>query len=807
MRTFILTICTVFLTIAAGRDATALDLNHAAAFGWRGYADTDLAFSEFYAGDHTVMVRFMAQYPEAYTAPLLSVQGTGQYFVAKVYDAPRLQVNLGGTVETLDLPNPLQAGVWYHLAIVRSGTSFTFYLNGTQICLACTVSAGPSAPNGTLRLGRLADGATDQNHETQYYGLIDDVAVFDSALTQSQIATIVGAPRLTGSESDLLAGYTFDDEIPGGGPLPPSLSRPVDFLTVTPGPVMPGQPSYVTLVSALRDNNIDVLFLPPPFQQTSLRLPFPPGEAWEVSQGWENSSISHHGPAAFAWDFILAGQPVGNTDGAPIYATTPGTVVETRNDRDSCAGYPASYVMIEQAPVEIGAYLHFTKGSVAVADNQTVFAGDYLATASDTGNSCCGCYHLHYALHTHPESQAAVVVTFPGAFSNYEVSTDGGQSWQYVDRGIPVEGEWVRRGPNQPPVCDANGSYVAECMAGSGIVQLDGTGSSDPDGDRLTYSWTTDCGGGSLDDATSDSPTLTADGPLPCPVSCTASLTVEDPDGLSDSCYADVTIQDTTPPMLTVPPPIVVECSAPGGTPASNPAIVDWLALAGAVDGCGQATLTHDAPSFFHSACPPGMVTVVTFTATDECGLTTTATSTVTIVDSAPPVIDAQPMLGGGNCALLWPPAHGYADFTVADTGISAHDICDGVSFAFTTCHSSQPEDASGTGDGESLRDCVIAPDGQTASTRAERNGACVALDRTYNMAIDAIDECGNATTSDPLSLCVYHDTGNSPYTGAPVYSANPSSNQSESRPGTNGTYGVDCGAGCSLACDPTQVR
>ena len=47
---------------------------------------------------------------------------------------------------------------------------------------------------------------------------------------------------------------------------------------------------------------------------------------------------------------------------------------------------------------------------------------------------------------------------------------------------------------NQPPDCDAGGPYAQECAA----VVLDGTGSSDPEGYALTYSWTTDCAGDHL---------------------------------------------------------------------------------------------------------------------------------------------------------------------------------------------------------------------------------------------------------------------------------------------------------------------
>jgi len=517
--------------------------NHAAAFGWRGYADTDLQFSEFYGSDHTLMARFMVQYPNAYTGPIVSVNGSGSFFVAKAFDQARLQVNLGGTQQTIDLPNPVQAGVWYHLALVRTGDSFTFYLDGNQVCPACSVSAGPSPPSGTLRFARLANGSTDNSHEAQFYGFIDDLAVFNTALTANQIQAIAIAPRLTGSEPDLYAGYTFDSSTPGGGALPATLSRPVSFLTVTPGPQIPGTPAYAALVSQQRDSAADAPLLPPPFQQTTMRLPFPVGEAWQIIQGWDNPSGSHHGPASFAWDFILAGHPQSDTNGKPIYAAGPGTVVETRNDRDSCSGYPASYVMVQQAPSEIGAYLHFIKGSVAVAMNQVVASGDFLANAGDTGNTGCGAYHLHFALHTLPESQAGVLVTFPGAFNNYEVSTDSGGTWQAVQRGVPKNTEWVRSLPNHPPVCDANGPYLAECTGPTTSVTLDGTGSSDPDGDPLSFAWTGPFVGGA------------AAGAMPkvqLPGTGKVSVNLEVSDGLAaDSCSADVTVVDTTRPTVT----------------------------------------------------------------------------------------------------------------------------------------------------------------------------------------------------------------------------------------------------------------
>ena len=94
---------------------------------------------------------------------------------------------------------------------------------------------------------------------------------------------------------------------------------------------------------------------------------------------------------------------------------------------------------------------------------------------------------------------------------------------------------------NQPPIADANGPYVAECASPSGAsVSLDGSGSTDPDGDTLTFSWSDT--GIIFDDATSPTPTATF------PIG-TTTVTLEVDDGTAmDSDTTDVTVQDTTVP-------------------------------------------------------------------------------------------------------------------------------------------------------------------------------------------------------------------------------------------------------------------
>jgi hypothetical protein len=136
--------------------------------------------------------------------------------------------------------------------------------------------------------------------------------------------------------------------------------------------------------------------------------------------------------------------------------------------------------------------------------------------------------------------------------------------------------------PNEPPVANAGADQTVECEGPAGAsVTLDGSASSDPDNDPLTYTWT-----GPFGTASGVSPTVT----LPYGTS-TVSLVVNDGtvDSLPDS--ADITIQDTTPPALTL-----AESSVTVVLPsaAASGASVDILAASGAsaTDICCDSGVT-----------------------------------------------------------------------------------------------------------------------------------------------------------------------------------------------------------------------
>jgi murein DD-endopeptidase MepM/ murein hydrolase activator NlpD len=448
MITAILVVVAAF-GLSACDQTSKMKLNHAAALGWREYVRTDLDMSEFYGANFTLAARFMVQYPTAYVGPILATSGSGLE-LSKQDAATTLVARFGSTLVTYGSVN-LQGGKWHHAAIVRTNNSLKLYLDGQPACptgLAnCAVAVNATTPTGDLRLGRPGTDPISGSAESQHYGFVDDVAVFKVALTQNQIQSLISTARLLGNEANLHAGWTFDTGTPSGAALPSALTRPVVYQTITSAGTVVSKFPHTQLVSQARDNANDEKFLKFPNNQVSLRLPFPMGEAWVVGQGWQGFSGkgSHNGRAAFAWDFDLAGKPKTDTNGKPFYAAAPGPVVEVKDD-STCGPVPVNHVDIRHAVDEIGVYLHHVKGTAAVSVGQTVAVGTKLANTGDTGTGC-GNYHLHFALHNKPESQAGDLVTIPATFENYEVSTDNGATWQPVVKGIPKEGQWVRNPP------------------------------------------------------------------------------------------------------------------------------------------------------------------------------------------------------------------------------------------------------------------------------------------------------------------------------------------------------------------------
>jgi murein DD-endopeptidase MepM/ murein hydrolase activator NlpD len=394
---------------ASARHPVALAGAQPAALGlsWGDSAIADLPFSTIFRRDHTLVLRFLPQYAHGYTAPLLAAKGLlvaqGDFFALEPSAATKLVVRVGARRRVL--PVPLEAGRWYHLALVRRAGELSLYLDGRRLGLPLDV--GKARPRGPLRLGR------GTARDAQFFGLIDDVALAPHALGATRIRALARARFLTGTESDV---------------------TPVVFRRSPP----------VVPVSATRDGEADRSAVPLG-PVAPLVLPFPPGEAWEVVQGFDDPFESHRGYAAFAWDFALAGRPRSETNGRPFFAAAAGTVERVVDQYGS--GPPSwNYLSVRTAAGQVCDYLHLVQGSVQVSAGDQVALGQPLGAVGDSGVAL-GNDHLHLAVTTLGEAArgASGYVTIPASFGGYEASDDAGQTWRTVARGVPVTGQWVRR--------------------------------------------------------------------------------------------------------------------------------------------------------------------------------------------------------------------------------------------------------------------------------------------------------------------------------------------------------------------------
>ena len=112
-----------------------------------------------------------------------------------------------------------------------------------------------------------------------------------------------------------------------------------------------------------------------------------------------------------------------------------------------------------------------------------------------------------------------------------------------------------------------------------------------------------------------------------CPVVHVRTWTARDASGNFSTTSQTISVADTTKPTISaLPSPTTIECPA-----------LPVFATPTASDTCGTATLTFvDSSS---GTCP--VVHTRTWTATDACGLTSTASQTINVADTTPPTISS----------------------------------------------------------------------------------------------------------------------------------------------------------------------
>jgi probable HAF family extracellular repeat protein len=179
---------------------------------------------------------------------------------------------------------------------------------------------------------------------------------------------------------------------------------------------------------------------------------------------------------------------------------------------------------------------------------------------------------------------------------------------------------------NQPPVANAGADQSFGCGLAEAQVTLDGSGSSDPDGDSLTHEWFE--GNVPLGSGVTLNLTLASGAHV-------ITLRVSDPDGATAEDTVTVVVgADTLPPAVECPTDRIVPAGERGR--ALIPNLLEALV---ASDNCTAASALVKAQS-----PAPGTVVrcgnhAVTVTVTDAAGNRTVCSTTVTVADVTSPVV------------------------------------------------------------------------------------------------------------------------------------------------------------------------
>ncbi len=310
---------------------------------------------------------------------------------------------------------------------------------------------------------------------------------------------------------------------------------------------------------------------------------------------------------------------------------------------------------------------------------------------------------------------------YDGTSSNFRMGVQGGCASSMT----------AAFGPNQPPVADAGGPYTTDEGTDA---QLTAAGSTDPDGDSLSYEWDLD-NDGQYDDSTSQTPTFTDVGDNG---TFTVGVRVTDSYQDSHTDTAQVTVVNVKPSvtLLTNDGPTAENTVVSINGLASDPgwedvvtATVDWGDGFGASPLAGVLENTRpDATLMFgasHTYGDNGVYTVKVCAfdddgaTSDPCGTTdvtiTNVNPTAEIDESGATVVNGVPTLitsagsplaltgrstdpGSDDLTLTWDWADGSPNTSTTylvnppmtdpfpSPSIQPRDVTDTQSHAFTAC-------------------------------------------------------------------------------------------------------------------------
>jgi hypothetical protein len=172
-------------------------------------------WSAFAGGDTRTVAFWMKATPGQEANATMFGAGTnstGTRFDIKVFNN-LFRVEIQGTGQTT--ATRVDTGRWHHVAVVLPNSASTmqnmlFYIDGASVPNASTSAAAVNTATGTTRIGDSFNTATDRD----FNGHLDDIRVYDNALTPTEVQDLFNAGRLarcfaTDDDSIITASPTF----------------------------------------------------------------------------------------------------------------------------------------------------------------------------------------------------------------------------------------------------------------------------------------------------------------------------------------------------------------------------------------------------------------------------------------------------------------------------------------------------------------------------------------------------------------------------------------------------------------------
>jgi|GEM_PF-1282592 len=310
---------------------------------------------------------------------------------------------------------------------------------------------------------------------------------------------------------------------------------------------------------------------------------------------------------------------------------------------------------------------------------------------------------------------------------------------------------------NHPPVANAGPDQNIQATNQNDVsVQLDGSKSSDPDNDTLTFVWT---------DESNNVIGTTAVVQLSLQAGThTFTLTVTDPGKLSSSAVTHVTITAPVnhPPVANAGASQTLGCTGQNGTtvtlngsassdPDGDALTYLWKDLTGNTVG---------TTAIVQLTRPSGTYTF-TLTVTDPGGLSSSASTQLTIQDTTAPGLSVS--LSPNS---LWPPNHKLVPISAM---VSASDACSAnPAVRLVSIVSNEPDEDTGDGDQpydiQSINGGTVpfGTDVRSFQLRAERSGS--GTGRIYTVTYSATDAAGNSTSASAVVVVGAQTVDPAPY-------------------------------------------